>query len=211
MRKALFFFAALTVILNSCLDNPTNDKNKLHGVAATLNKAQTGEIIFITDDSIKMHPSEAVTAVDSLLGSRFFVDFRLLQQSEKDFYIEVANLQRMKVDSVRLGKYEEMDAPVIPQIAWVSGRYVNFLLNVRGGQIALHDFRMYDRSKDGKANFILRHDPKNDPTQYMARAAVSFDLKNYIDTMTTDSMTIALTLNIENAGPTTSNITVYKK
>lgn len=214
MKKYLLpLFVIILVALNatSCLDVGDDiDRVNLRGAAATLARTPSGETVFVTDDSITMHPSEAVTAADSLIGMRYFLDFRLLEQTATDFDIAIINIQQMIVDTVVASAPSRADDYVEPRIVWTSGSYINMLLTVEASTIWSHDFTLYDVSTDDNLCFELRHDRNNDPYNTQTRAAISFDAKKYIDAATADSIPVQLSINVKNYGHRVSTFYLTK-
>lgn len=214
MKRVYFLLMAAVVLLNSCLNVPeVDDGQKLHGTAATLARTGKGENVFVTDDSITLHPSQSVTASDSMLGTRYFIDFRILSEIGDERTIELANLQEMRIDSVSYSTPSGINSPVTPSAVWTSGKYLNMLLFVDGADLSGHKFSLVDtgvKGKDSGLNFLLHHKAAPTSTQDRGRACLSFDVQSYLDTLSTDSINMSLTLQIKNLGLQTSTITLRK-
>lgn len=212
MKHALFLILALTAtVLTGCLDVDTPDDDKqLRGTAATLARTEAGENIFVTDDSIRMYPNASFAAKDSLIGMRYFVDFRLLEKHDRECSVELVNVQSMFVDSIKYDTPSLTDNPLTPALVWHSGSYINMLLYVKPN-VTYKDFTLYDITpSSGQLHFALRHDYHNSPYPTNSRIALSFDISQYRDTLSTDSINALLDINVENLGPSTSTITIRK-
>lgn len=212
MKRIFLVLATIVVVLNSCLDIPDTDTKTLRGAATTLSRTETGEIVFVTDDSITLHPSEPVTATDLLLGTRYFLDFKIPANVENSNTVEIVNFQEMRIDSVRDKMPSGTNHPVTPSAVWASGKYLNMLLFVTGSNLSGHVFTLTDSGKDKPSGLHLQLHHHTVPEHYQnnMRACLSFDMQNYLDTLSADTVNIHLSLNVKDIGMQTSTIVLRK-
>lgn len=201
-----------TVLLSSCLGDNTDDSMMTHAAASTLQRTASGENVFVTDDSITMHPEPSISADDSLIGNRYFVEFRLLEQTATDFDITLRTIQLMRTYEVeKTDVILFADDPVTPNVLWATGNYLNMLLIVDAEATAEHEFALYDVSGSGdKLKFELRHDKKGDTGEKNMRTALSFDISEYIEAAQGKPIEAELSFNVKDIGRSTYTVVINK-
>lgn len=207
----------ISLFLASCTLNPDiKQPSPRYGSPATLARHTSGDAIFITDDSVHLFPFPILTVPDSMLNRRYFIDYQVTDSSNTFTYtIALLNLQLMPIDTVRILpdsiNIDNMkNAPVNPHTFWCSGHYLNMLLYINASGMVDHKFRLIDTENhdDGILHFALLHDDCNDKKINEMRAAVSFDIRKYMDQAQGKSFEIKVTYNTENEKNTSKKIEV---
>lgn len=211
MKKTVLIIIACAALLSSCLDTgQTPDSQIPRAAAAFMQRSSTGENIFVTDDSIKMYPDVPVSASDSLLGRRYFVEFFLQNKGDDYFDINVRSVQEMKIDSILTQKPSSHNNEVELKTMWVSGNYLNMVLNVDTDPQPKHTAILYNSGSPEEPELVFLYD--NNTTQPISsrRIALSYDISEYRENMAADSLRTSVTLNIKNTGNVTLDLIIRK-
>lgn len=187
MKKIIFAFmtVSLLLLLSGCDLTPKyEEKYQKYASPATLTKESSGEVIFVTDDAMRLHPDKALVAPDSIIGLRYFINYQIVENTPPDYKITLLSQQSMPVDTIMLFSGAIPDSIANDGISkmnvWVAGKYLNMLVNFYGSGKKEHSFRLIDVKGDDGVNFELRHDNADDAVLTELQAAQSFDLSPYL-------------------------------
>ena len=99
--KQIFFILILILTLSSCdwLEPEVEQSNQIYQTAATLIHDTSGKNLFLTDDSLKLQPTEGIiipdNKKDSLLNKRYFITFQITEQTTTLYTINLLSSQHL--------------------------------------------------------------------------------------------------------------------
>lgn len=169
----------------------TQKTTELEEVAAmilTVRKNASGTVYFVDDDTATTYiPSPALALHDSLVGRRCYVEYAYLAPATDYTYtisLTYAHIVREE-KAVAVDSDEAMaalgDAALNPVWAWISGHYLNVVLDYYGTSLADHRFSLarnvgVGSSADSVWLVELRHHLNGDEPKALLSEVVSFDL-----------------------------------
>lgn len=204
--KVLMFVVVVITLFGACSAEPFPpglDDYRTYGAATTLVRDESGEVLYMTDDSLKLIPYNTISAADSLLNKRYYLEFQIYENIDSKTYeiIEVS-VQRMLLENVcaindksELNRYS--NDCITPIWLWSAYNYVNLLCNINASNEVKHDFYLIEdksTSNSDTINFFIRYDDKNDSYGGKSKAALSFDISSLV-TNVTDSIVLTFKIN----------------
>lgn len=185
-KKVFLLFAVVVLSLSGCNLTPAvDDKYQRYASPATLEKESSGEVIFVTDDDMRLHPDKALVVADTLIGSRYFINYQIVEKTPPDYKITLLSQQSMPVLPIMTFPGTIPDTIANDGISklnvWVAGKYLNMLVNFYGSGRKEHVFRLIDTKNSDGLVLELRHDNVGDPMQTELQAAMSLDISRYLD------------------------------
>lgn len=221
MKKLNYILITLIAIiaLSSCdwLEPEESISNQIYQTAATLVYYPSGENIFITDDSLKLFPTNKITIPDdkkdSLLNQRYYISFQIEQQQNDACSINLISMQMMnKSDIIEIESNSDIEKYknniLNLQALWCSGKYLNIITQIEGSGTKLHNYNLlqHNTTPNDTLYLTLRYDDNNDTEIYTLKQAIYYDLKPYLNPLN-DSTTICFNYNSGYA----PNNTIYLK
>ncbi|MFI3297355.1 MAG: NigD-like C-terminal domain-containing protein [bacterium] len=209
--KVLFFAVVVLTIFASCDstegflagDGYEFEDYTVYGAATTLVKEESGEIVYMTDDSLKLVPMYTISAADSLLNQRYYVEFQIYQTiSSSTYEVNVVSVQYMFIENVSsIDDSSELDSYaddcITPIWVWGACNYVNLLCYIDASNEIQHNFYLVEdksSSTNDTINFYIRHDNNDDANGSTSKAAISFDISSFV-TNIADSVVLTFSVN----------------
>ena len=215
MNKKLFFsLIAIILLLSACdwLKPDYEEPYQKYYAATTLINDDSGENIFITDDGIKLFPSNTISIPDkqkdSLLNQRYYIGFQIAdgyKNTDNPMVINLISMQTMynyqitEIESdSSLSAYKNQ--PLTIERLWYTNKYINFISYVMGSGSTNHNYHLiYNKNNSSDTIFLtLRYDNNKDVSVYTLSNAVSYDISKYTQNNQNDSTTICFNYNSGN-------------
>ena len=194
-------------MLSSCdwLEPEINQSNQIYQSVATLIHDPSGKNIFITDDSLKLQPTEEIiipdNKKDSLLNKRYFITFQITKQISNLYTIKLLSTQQMReISPIPLQTINDTtkykNQTLLLKGIWTSGGYLNMITDIKGSGDKFHNYNLLispSLSTD-TLHLIMKYDNNNDNEIYTLQEATTYNIKKYINSEK-DSITIRFDYN----------------
>lgn len=192
--KQIFFILILILTLSSCdwLEPEVEQSNQIYQTAATLIHDTSGKNLFLTDDSLKLQPTEEIiipdNKKDSLLNKRYFITFQITEQNTNLYTINLLSSQQMReipitpIQSINdTTKYTNQT--LLLKNLWISGSYLNMITEIQGSGQKFHNYNLLlsPTLSPDTLNLIMRYDNNKDNAIYTLQEATTYNLKEFIN------------------------------
>ena len=193
--KQIVFIITTILILSSCdwLQPKIDPSDQIYQSAATLiHEPSSGKNIFITDDSLKLHPTEEIIIPDikkdSLINKRYFITFQITEKVANLYTINLLSTQQMRelpiftLQSINdTAKYTNQT--LLLKSIWVSGSYLNMITEIKGSGDKFHNYNLLvsPSSSSDTLHLIMRYDNNKDNAIYTLQEATTYNIKKYIN------------------------------